>query len=92
MSVIDQDGYDRIIACIHSEIDAGRTVYVHCWGGKGRTCTVVWYLLIDGGLDYDGAIKRIAELRAGTRKAVDPCPESPSQHRVLRERAARTHS
>ena len=90
MGVIDQDGYDRIIACIHGEMDAGRTVYVHCWGGKGRTCTVVGCLLIDGGLDYDGAIKRIAELRAGTRKASEPCPESSSQHRVLRERAARS--
>jgi protein-tyrosine phosphatase len=88
MGVIDQDGYDRIITCIHGEIDAGRTVYLHCWGGKGRTCTVVGCLLIDGGLDYDGAIARIAELRAGTRKASEPCPESSSQHRVLRERAA----
>ena len=89
MGVIHQDGYDRIIACIHGEVDAGRTVYVHCWGGKGRTCTVVGCLLIDGGLDYDGAIARIAERRAGTRKAGEPCPESSSQHRVLRERADR---
>jgi protein-tyrosine phosphatase len=89
MGVIDQDGYDRIIACIRGGMDAGRIVYVHCWGGKGRTCTVVGCLLIDGGLDYDGAIARIAELRAGSRKASEPCPESSSQHRVLRERAAR---
>jgi protein-tyrosine phosphatase len=87
MGVLDQEGYDRIIACIRDEIDTGRTVYVHCWGGKGRTGTVVGCLLIDGGLDYDGAIKRIAELRAGTRKASEPCPESSAQHRVLRERA-----
>jgi protein-tyrosine phosphatase len=92
MGVIDQDGYDQILARIQGEIESGRTVYVHCWGGKGRTCTVVGCLLIDGGLDYDGAIKRIAELRAGTRKASEPCPESSTQHRVLRERAARTHS
>jgi hypothetical protein len=50
---------------------------------------VVGCLLVDGGLDYDGAIRRIAELRAGTRKASEPCPESSSQHRVLRERANR---
>jgi hypothetical protein len=82
MGVLDQEGYDRIIACIQGEMDAGRTVYVHCWGGKGRTGTVVGCLLIDGGLDYDGAIKRIPELRAGTRKANEPCPESSAQHRV----------
>jgi protein tyrosine/serine phosphatase len=89
MDVIDQAGYDRILACIRSEIGSGRVVYLHCWGGKGRTSTVVGCLLIDNGLDYDAAIARIAELRAGTRKAVEVCPEAPSQHRLLRERAAR---
>ena len=87
MGVIDHDGYDRILARIRDEMDSGRVVYVHCWGGKGRTCTVIGCLLIDGGLDYQGAISRIAELRAGTRKAIDPCPESEAQHRLLRERA-----
>ena len=89
MSVIDQDGYDRFRAHIRDEINGGGMVYVHCWGGKGRTCTVVGCLLIDGGLDYESTIARIAELRAGTRKAIEVCPESLSQHRVLWERAAK---
>jgi protein-tyrosine phosphatase len=89
MGVLDDEGYDEIVARIVGEMDAGRVVYVHCWGGKGRTTTVVGCLLIDAGLDYDAAIARINELRAGTRKAADACPESPSQHRLLRERAAR---
>ena len=88
MDVIDQAGYDQILSCIRSEIDSGRVVYLHCWGGKGRTGTVVACWLIDGGLDYDGAIARIAELREGTRKAHEACPETPSQHQLLRERAA----
>jgi protein-tyrosine phosphatase len=87
VDIIDQAGYDRIRACIRSEIDSGRVVYLHCWGGKGRTSTVVGCLLIDGGLDYDSAVARIAELRAGSRKAVDTCPESASQHRLVRVRA-----
>jgi hypothetical protein len=53
---------------------------------------VVGCLLIDGGLDYQSAIDRIAKLRAATRKAADVCPESPAQHQVLRERAALTPS
>lgn len=88
MGVIDPEGYDEIVARIRREMDSGRVVYVHCWGGKGRTSTVVGCLLIDDGLDFDAAIARIAELRAGTRKAIDACPESPSQHRLLRKRAA----
>ena len=87
--VVDHDGYDRIVARIRGEIDSGRTVYVHCWAGKGRTSTVIGCLLIDGGLDYDDAIDRIAQLRAKTRAGSDRLPETPSQHRVLRERAAR---
>jgi protein-tyrosine phosphatase len=89
MGVIDQAAYDPILTCIRDEIDCGRVVYLHCWGGKGRTSTVVGCLLIDGGLDYESAISRIAELRSGTCKAAEACPESPSQHRLLRERAAR---
>jgi protein-tyrosine phosphatase len=89
MGVVDHDDYDRIISRICGEIDSGRVVYLHCWGGKGRTCTVIGCLLIDEGLDYDSAIARIAELRAGTRKAAEPCPESAAQHRLLREREAR---
>jgi protein-tyrosine phosphatase len=89
MGVLAGEGYDAIVARIRGEMDAGRVVYVHCWGGKGRTTTVVGCLLIDAGLDHDAAIARIAELRAETRKAIDACPESPSQHRLLRERAAR---
>ncbi|MDY7000018.1 MAG: tyrosine-protein phosphatase [Actinomycetota bacterium] len=88
MGVVTQTGYDRILARIRDERDAGRVVYLHCWGGKGRTSTVVGCLLIDGGLDYDSAVARIAQLRAGTRKAGDPCPESECQHRLLREREA----
>jgi protein-tyrosine phosphatase len=87
--VIDQAAYDAILACIRTEIDCGRVIYLYCWGGEGRTSTVVGCLLIDGGLNYESAISRIAELRAGTCKAADACPESPSQHRLLRERAAR---
>jgi protein-tyrosine phosphatase len=86
--VIAQDGYDEILARIRDEIDSGRIVYLHCWVGKGRTTIVVGCLLIDGGLDYDGTITRIAELRVGTRKAGDPCPESESQHRLERARGA----
>lgn len=87
--VIDDAGYDAILARIHSELDDGRTVHVHCWGGKGRTSTVIGCLLAESGLRYDDVIDRIAELRVGTRKAADLCPESAAQHDVLRARCAR---
>ena len=92
MGVIDPEGYDAIVARIRAEMHAGRVVFVHCWGGKRRTSTRVGCLLIDARMDYDSAIARIAELREGTRKAHEACPESPVQHRALRERAAQALS
>ena len=46
-SVIDDVGYDRILDYIQGELDAGNVVVAHCWGGKGRTGTVVGSWLID---------------------------------------------
>ncbi|OBJ71044.1 hypothetical protein A5643_08730 [Mycobacterium sp. 1274756.6] len=63
---------------------------MHCWGGKGRTATVVGaWLIAEEGLDADAALHRIGELRAGTRKAGDPAPENDEQCGVLRRLAAR---
>lgn len=39
----------------------GRNVYVHCWGGVGRTGTVVGCHLIRNGFDGDGAIAQLSE-------------------------------
>lgn len=89
-SVIDDDGYDRIVEHIRGELDSGRVVYLHCWGGKGRTGTVVGaWLIADEGLCYPAVLDRIDELRAGTRKADDPVPENAHQRAVLRRLAAR---
>lgn len=87
-SVIDNDGYDEILDHIRAELVAGKVVLTHCWGGKGRTGTVVGAWLIDTeGLDYPDVLDRMQELRSGTRKAFHPVPDSEEQHRVLRRRA-----
>jgi protein-tyrosine phosphatase len=92
-SVIDDDGYDEILAHIRAELEQGRVVLAHCWGGKGRTGTVVGCWLIDTeGLGYPEVIDRMQELRAGTRKADHPVPDTEEQHRVLRRRAERAES
>ncbi|QIQ63314.1 serine/threonine protein phosphatase [Mycobacterium phage Settecandela] len=84
--VTSNRGYDRILERIDTEAAAGRTTYVHCWGGKGRTSTVVGCLLANEGMSYDEVIARIAALRAGTRKVSEPCPQDISQHRLLKQR------
>ena len=89
-SVIHDEGYDDILAHIQGELDAGEVIYAHCYGGKGRTGTVVGCWLIDSeGVDYDGALRRLEELRWGSRKADHAVPDSLAQHDVLRRRAQR---
>ena len=89
-SVIDDDGYDAILAHIRAEIAADKNVLVHCWGGKGRTGTVVGAWLIEQqGLGYPEVIDRMQQLRAGSRKADQSVPDSAEQHNVLRRRAQR---
>lgn len=89
-SVIADSEYDRILDYIRAELDAGRVVNVHCWGGKGRTGTVVGAWLIDNeGRGYPQVIDRMQELRRGSSKAAHPVPDTEEQHDVLRRRAAR---
>jgi len=57
----------RILAQIDREINAGRTAYVHCWGGLGRTGTVVGcYLLQKKMVEVEMVFDRIRELKSAS--------------------------
>lgn len=84
MGVIDAAGYVRIVRAIGDELAAGRPVFVHCWGGVGRTGTVVGAWLVAHGTPVDEVLGRLDELRAGTRKANRPAPETQRQRDLLR--------
>ena len=89
-SVIADAWYDRILAYIRAELAAGKVVLAHCWGGKGRTGTVVGSWLIETeGVGYPQVIDRMQELRRGSSKADHPVPDTEEQHDVLRRRAQR---
>jgi protein-tyrosine phosphatase len=89
--VVEDTEYDRILAHIRAELDAGKVVLAHCWGGKGRTGTVIGAWLIDHeGLGYPEVLDRMRDLRQGTRKADHPVPDTEEQAAVLRRRAQRS--
>jgi hypothetical protein len=89
-SIITEAAYDRILNYIRAELDDGRVVLTHCWGGKGRTGTVVGSWLIDNeGLGYPQVIDRMQELRRGSSKQHHPVPDTDEQCDVLRRRAQR---
>jgi hypothetical protein len=50
-----------ILNIIDAEIESGNCVYVHCWGGVGRTGTTVGCYLIRHGMSGEQALKQLAE-------------------------------
>ncbi len=73
----------RILDGIDEERTDGGTAYVHCWGGIGRTGTVVGCWLMRHGLGAGDPIARIAELRTGI-VGNRPSPETPEQTELVR--------
>ena len=88
-SVIADAGYDPILAAIAGAATRG-VVYVHCWGGMGRTGTVIGCALVDAGLGGRATLARLDELRADSRKAHHSAPQSAEQIDVILRRARRT--
>ena len=73
----------RILDDIDEARANGGTAYVHCWGGVGRTGTVIGCWLVRHGLDDGDPIARIAVLRAAIAGA-RPSPETPGQVALVR--------
>lgn len=61
-------------------------VYVHCWGGRGRTGTVIGCWLARHGIaSGEDVLKKIAELRQAQDQSADlPAPETPEQRKMVR--------
>jgi protein tyrosine/serine phosphatase len=75
----------KIIATIRDEIAAGRPVYVHCWGGIGRTGTIVGCWLVEEGLSGEEALQKIADLRCKAADRSWQSPETEEQRRCIGE-------
>ena len=75
-----------ILDRIDAGIRAGRTVYVHCWGGTGRTGTVIGCHLVRRGMTGEEALARVLELWRTMEKAPSKyrSPETEQQHDYVR--------
>jgi protein-tyrosine phosphatase len=73
----------KILAYIDAEIVDGRPVYVHCWGGIGRTGTVIGCLLVERGTDPAEVPSQMSELRRHTQKALRVSPETRQQRQFV---------
>ena len=90
----------RILDAIDAALASDHTVYVHCWGGVGRTGTVVGCWLVRRGATGEEALREVARLFATTSaekrgRHPEGSPQTPAQRafvRGWREGAARAHT
>jgi hypothetical protein len=62
MRVCDVPHMRRVLNTIDTHLEAGRGVYVHCWGGIGRTGMVVGCWLVRHGRTPDAALAEVDRL------------------------------
>lgn len=68
---------------IDAALAEGRTVYVHCYGGIGRTGTVVGCYLVRNGASGDEALATISHLRRNIRQPHRLSPETSEQRSMV---------
>ena len=74
----------QILDRIDGALGEDRPVYVHCWGGRGRTGTVVGCWLARHGIaEGESVLEKIKELRHTDAKANWPSPEMHDQIRMV---------
>ncbi len=76
-----------ILDTIDAALAAGRKIYVHCWGGVGRTGTTVGCYLVRHGSTGDEALGQIAEWWRDVPKSArfPHSPETAAQTQFIRD-------
>lgn len=78
------DKYHEIVGFIIAEMEMDRMVYLHCWGGIGRTATVLGCLLASTTeLDPESIFAYIDAARKGTSKERNAAPETGEQRQAV---------
>jgi hypothetical protein len=81
---------DAVVGVLEAAVACGQPAYVHCWGGVGRTGTVVACLLAARGLDGDAALATLGRLFARMPKSAwRVSPENETQCAFVRRWAER---
>lgn len=80
LSIPTVEGMREILDAIDQALAQDQTVYVHCWGGRGRTGTVVaCHLLRHRLVRQGGALDAVKALTEHKRELFWPTPEAPCQ-------------
>jgi len=79
MDVPTTDRMREIQMTIEEALDTGRTVYVHCLGGLGRTGTVLGCYLVEHEVSVAEALAEIQRRRRWTKDVWQKSPQTPAQ-------------
>jgi protein-tyrosine phosphatase len=74
----------KILDYIDQAISQEKSVFIHCWGGKGRTGTVVGCFLARHGIAMaKEALEKIKDLRKNDSRAHEVSPETDRQRYLV---------
>jgi len=73
----------RILDTVDSSLELEGSADLNCWGGIGRTGTVVGCWLVRHGLDGGRPLERLAELRRHVSAPSIASPETAAQCAVM---------
>jgi protein-tyrosine phosphatase len=79
MDVPTTDRMLEIQQTIEAALESGRTVYVHCLGGLGRTGTVLGCYLVEHEVSVAEALAEIHRRRRWTKDGWKKSPQTPAQ-------------
>ncbi len=90
MNVCDDKQMCRVLDAIDEHLAAKRVVYVHCWGGVGRTGTVVGCWLVRHGKMGEEALAEVSRLFATVsadkrRRHPEGSPQTAKQREMIEE-------
>ena len=74
-----------ILDAVDEALAVGRKVYLHCWGGVGRTGTVVGCHLVRHGTRPEEALALIADWRRDTPDGYRVSPETSAQREMIEQ-------
>jgi hypothetical protein len=84
LNVPSRETMESILVEIDLSLVQGRSVYIHCWGGRGRTGTVVGCYLARHGIAKGGhALRMIETLRLKVPDAHKASPETREQRDMV---------
>ncbi len=84
VSVPSREIMKAILDDIDGSLSRDRPAFIHCWGGKGRTGTVVGCFLARHGIATGSrALAMITQLRASDSISHEPSPETREQREMV---------